>query len=53
MAKAPKKKRARDLTTDEALTRVFGAHAAKRLRKMVEEHDTQTPKKPKRKVDRN
>jgi len=51
MAKAPKRKRARELTTDEALTRVFGADAAKKLRKLVEQMDDETPKKKRRKGD--
>ncbi len=49
MAKARKK--AAELTTDEALNRLFGKGAAKKLRAAVEQADAQKGKKRKRKTD--
>ena len=45
MAKASKKK-AKELTTDEVMDRLFGEGAAKRLRKTLAEHD----RKPKKRL---
>ena len=44
---AKKKKKAADLTTDEALTRLFGKGAAERMRKIVEQADAAKGKKRK------
>jgi hypothetical protein len=44
MAKA-KKKKAAELTTDEALNRLFGKGAAKTFRQVLAEEDARKPKK--------
>jgi hypothetical protein len=46
MAK-PEKKKARDLTTDEALERIFGKKAADRLREIASELPARKSKKKK------
>ncbi len=40
-----KKKKAAELTTDEAMNRLFGKGAAKKLHKVVEQEDAQKGKK--------
>jgi hypothetical protein len=45
MAKKPKPKRAKDLTTDEALDRLFGKQGAKRLRELAVELDRKKGRK--------
>jgi hypothetical protein len=52
MTKASKKK-AKDLTTNEAMDRVFGSGAAKRLRQEVARLDRQKPKKKPKKANEN
>jgi hypothetical protein len=53
MAKRPKKpkKRASEMTSDEAMNHVFGKGAAKRLREVVADMDATKGKKTKRKTD--
>jgi hypothetical protein len=52
MSKAPKKKQARQLTTDEAMDRLFGKDAAQKLREVVEQEDAQKgQRKPKKAND--
>jgi hypothetical protein len=52
MAKTPKRKPARALTTDEAIDRVFGPDAAKKLREVVEHEDAHKgQRKPKKAND--
>jgi hypothetical protein len=45
------KKKAGKLTTDEAMNRIFGKGAAKKLRKVVEQADAMKGKKQKRSRD--
>jgi hypothetical protein len=46
-----KKKKADELTTDEALNRLFGKGAAKKLRSALQRYDDGKPRKKRRKTD--
>ena len=48
-----KKKRADELTTDEAMNRVFGKGSAKKLRELVERLDAAKGPKPKKTTREN
>jgi hypothetical protein len=52
MAKTSKK-RAKDLTTDEAMNRIFGAGASDRLRAVVAKLDREKTRKKPKKTGRN
>jgi len=48
---AKHRKKASELTTDEAMERIFGKGAAKKLRRLVELEDAQKGRKKRRKDD--
>jgi len=45
---APKPKKAREMTTDEAMERIFGRDALKSLRKMADSADRKPAKRKKK-----